>query len=79
MVLGYSAFSKLSIEDLTAYLEKNGISSGALQSLEENKVSGLALLLVSEDDLKEMVKAIGDRAIVRNLLKQVRTNQGKGG
>lgn len=65
------AIRKLSISELMQYLEGKGVSSDALQCLQDNRVSGLALLLVSEEELKEMLATIGDRAIVRDLLRKV--------
>ena len=63
-----SEFKKLSVKQLGDYLQNNGVSKEAIATLVENNVSGLALLLVDKSELKELLKTIGDRAIVRNLL-----------
>lgn len=65
-------FKAMSIEQVGKHLGEKGVSSDALQRLADNKVSGLALLLIEESELKEMVPAIGDRAILRNLLKDLK-------
>ena len=67
-----SSLKKLSVLELSTFLGGNGVSSDAIQSLKMNQVSGLALLLVEEDELKEMLKTIGDRAVVRVILRRVR-------
>ena len=67
-----SSLKKLSVLELSTFLGENGVSSDAIQSLKTNQVSGLALLLVEEDELKEMLKTIGDRAVVRDILRRVR-------
>ena len=62
-----SKFQKLSVKQLGDYLQNNGVSKEAIATLVENNVSGLALL-VDKSELKKLLKTIGDRAIVRNLL-----------
>ena len=73
--MDFSEFNSLSIEQLGEYLENKGVSNEAILRLEENKVSGLAMLLVDEVELKELLPTIGDRAIVKNLLKELRSNK----
>ena len=66
-----SSFKKLSIQKLGEYLQNNGVSMEAVTCLEVNKVTGLALLLVDETELKELLQTILDRAVVWNLLKNI--------
>ncbi len=67
-------FKAMSIDQLGRHLEDKGVSSDAVERLADNKVSGFALLLIEESELKEMVPAIGDRAILRNLLKDLKVS-----
>ena len=50
------SFKKLSIQKLGEYLPNNGVSMEAVKCLEVNKVTGLALLLVEETELKELLQ-----------------------
>ena len=47
---------------------ENKVSQQTVDTLRENRVSGLALLLVNNEELKELFEPIGDRAIVQKLL-----------
>lgn len=67
-------FRSLSIEELGGYLQNKSVSDDAIEALKENKVSGLALLLVSESELKDLLPTIGDRAIVRSLLSDIKVS-----
>lgn len=60
--------SDLSAVELSYYLTKIGVSSSAASRLVDNNVSGCALLLVDDEELKELLHTIGDRALVRDLL-----------
>ena len=62
-----SEFKKLSIKQPGDYLQNDGVCKQAIATLVENDVSGLALL-VEKSELKELLKTMGDRVIVRNLL-----------
>lgn len=70
--LPQSELSNLSILELAEYLREIGISIEARESLVDNLVSGRALLLVDDGELKELLKTIGDRAIVRDLLNRIK-------
>ena len=67
-------FRSLSIEELGGYLQNKSVSDDAIEALKENKVSGLALLLVSESELKDLLPTIGDRAIVCSLLSDIKVS-----
>lgn len=67
-------FKAMSIEQLGRHLEGKGVSCDAVERLADNKVSGFALLLIDKSELKELVPTIGDRAIVRNLLKDLKVS-----
>lgn len=62
----------LSVLELAGYLEQTGVSSEATELLIKNQVSGRALLLVDNGELKELLHTIGDRAVVRDLLYRAR-------
>ena len=69
-----STLKRLSIQHLGEYLGKTGVSEDAIQTLKENKVSGLALLLLNESELVSLLPTIGDRAIVRTILNDVKVS-----
>ena len=60
-------FKLLNITELREYLARQSISSKTLELLAENVVSGLALVLPDESELK--VPTISDRAIYIQKLK----------
>ena len=66
-------FKSLSIQQLGDYLKENGVSSDAVQVLKDNRVSGLALLLVTESELASLL-SMGDKAIVRAILSTVKVS-----
>jgi len=49
------------------FLEK-GYHEDLVSSFVSQQISGNAFLLLSEDDIKELVPTIGDRILVRDLL-----------
>lgn len=67
-----SMMRKLSVEQLGDYLTKNGLSQEAIHAFSKNNVTGKALLLLEDDDIKGLIDTIGDRAVLRNLLREVR-------
>ena len=68
-----SKFEALSIAELGDYLLDNKVSQQTVDTLRENRVSGLALLLVNHEELKELFVPIGDRAVVRKMLHSLQT------
>ena len=62
----------LAITELQEYLARQSISSKTLKLLAENMVSGLALVLLDELELKEVVPTIGDRAILRKTIQKLK-------
>lgn len=65
-------FEALSVSDLNAYLGSQEISKKTLENFSTNMVSGLALTLLDDSHIKELVPIIGDRAIMRNILKKLK-------
>ena len=59
---------KLSALELASYLGEFGVSVEGREKMVDDNISGRALLLLDDNDLKEVLKAIGDRAIVKDLL-----------
>lgn len=72
MNMSESIMKKLSVKQLGDYLTKCGISPEAIITFSTNQVTGQALLLVDDGELRELLQTIGDRAVVRNILKQIR-------
>lgn len=62
---------KLSVVELSDHLCQIGVSEDAIKEFSTNKISGKALLLVDDSELRELLPTIGDRAIIRNLLKEI--------
>lgn len=60
-----------SVYDLLEYLKQKGANERILEKIKENCVDGSAFVLLTEDDIKELVPLIGDRALLRSLLKHV--------
>ena len=61
-------FKSLSVDELGEYLVENGVGKEAVANLSKNNVSGFALMLLDQSELKELISTIGDRAVVRNIL-----------
>lgn len=64
LVLSDLDMDVLSVAGLREYMEGQGISLKTLDNLSSNMVSGLALTLLDESELKELVLIIGDRAVL---------------
>lgn len=60
-------FKKLGVQDLRDYLSTRGISYKSLESVTSGMITGLALLLLDESELKEVFPIIGDRAVIRDI------------
>ena len=58
----------LSDEEFGTWLYEKGFHEDLVSSFVSQRISGNAFLLLSEDDLKELVPTIGDRSVVRDLL-----------
>ena len=70
-----AVFKSYSVQQLGDYLLENGVSGEAIETLKDNRVSGLALLLLTESELATLLPMIGDRAIVRAILRTVKVSQ----
>ena len=68
-------FKMLGIEDLGKYLVQEGISSKTIEKLASEMISGRSLTLLDEAELKEVIPIIGDRAVVRNILKSLHDSE----
>lgn len=64
-------FKTLSVSGLCSFLATQRISTKTLDNLSNNMVSGLAMTLLDEGEIKELVPIIGDQAILRNMLKKL--------
>lgn len=62
--------SELSVNDLAEYLRERGVRSGLVDIFKTNVVNGAAFLQLTEEDLKELVPLVGERVLIRQLLKQ---------
>ena len=64
-------FERLTVTQLGDFLREKNVSDRAVTALAKDNISGLALLLVEETELNEMLPTIGDRAVIRNLLRVI--------
>ena len=55
-------------EDLGEFLKANGASEDSAAAFVANCVDGKTFLMLTDDDLKQLVSLIGDRALIRTLL-----------
>lgn len=69
--MSQSELSNLSALELAEYLQEFGVSIEAREQLVDNNVSGRALLLIDDNEIKELLSTIGDRAIVRDLVRGI--------
>lgn len=65
-----ATFKSYSVQQLGEYLQKKGVSSDAIDTLK----NGLSLLLLTESELATMLP-IGDKAIVRAILRALKVSQ----
>lgn len=65
-----SNLAQFSVEDLAEYLLDHGIRTGLVVDFRRNVVNGAAFLQLTEEDLKELVPLLGERVLIRQLLKQ---------
>ena len=59
-----------SVEDLAEYLLLRKVRTGLVNNFKTNLVNGAAFLQLTEEDLKELVPLVGERVLIRQLLKQ---------
>ena len=62
--------SQYSVEDLAQYLLDREVRTGLVVNFRKNLVNGAAFLQLTEEDLKELVPLVGERVLIRQLLKQ---------
>ena len=62
--------SDLSVEGMADYLLSEGVRNTLVAEFKRNLVSGAAFLQLTEEDLKELVPLIGERVLLRQLLRQ---------
>ena len=63
---------RLTVTELREYLARQNITSKTLELFAENMVSGFALVLLDESELKEVVPTISDRAILRITIQKLK-------
>jgi len=56
------------------WLTEKGFHEDLVFSFVSQRISGKAFLLLSEDDVKELVPTIGDRTVVRDLLSKCKVH-----
>ena len=66
------AFEELDVLQLKEYLAGKKNSSKTLECLASQMVSGLSLTLLSDEDMKEVIPMLGDRVIVRNIIRNLK-------
>ena len=59
----------LDCQEFGEFLTAEGIHEDVVSLFVTNRVNGSTFLKLSEDDLKELIPTIGDRVIVREILK----------
>ena len=63
-------FSDYTIDELAKFLLERGVCEEVIDNFKKNQVSGRVFLVLTEDDLKELVPIIGQRTEIRAILKQ---------
>ena len=61
---------ELTVNEFEEFLEDEGLSDEVVENFRRNRVTGAAFLQLTEDDLRELIPLIGQRTVVRELLKQ---------
>ena len=64
--------AKYGCQELLDYLLSSGKRQEVAEAFQANMINGDAFLSLSEDDLKELLPVIGNRSLVRKLLKKLR-------
>lgn len=62
--------AELTVEEFEEHLEDEGLSDEVVENFQRNCVMEAAFLQLTEDGLRELVPLIGERTVVRELLKQ---------
>ena len=57
--------SEMSCEDFAAYLEDNNLHEDVISNVISNRVTSSIFLDLTENDLKELAPAVGDRIALR--------------
>lgn len=65
----------MDVDAVAELLAGKGISSEVIESFRINRISGEALLKLSEEDLKELAPLIGERIEVRAIIESYRSNK----
>ena len=61
--------AELTVEEFEEHLEDEGLSDEVVENFQRNCVMEAAFLQLTEDGLRELVPLIGERTVVRELLK----------
>ena len=69
--MGKEDVEKYDFQQLLYYLLSRGIREEVTEIFQANLINGEAFLYLSEEDLKELLPIIGDRILIRNLLKKL--------
>ena len=62
---------ELNREDFGDFLLEKGVDQEVASLFVSNRISGSVFLKLTEDELKELIPTIGDRILVKELLKEV--------
>ena len=69
----YEMFSEdFTGNELGEYLKLKGASDEVVETFANNRVDGRTFLLLTEEDLKQLITLIGERALIRTLLKHLK-------
>lgn len=70
MSMARKRVDELTVNEFEEFLEDEGLSDEVVENFRRNRVTGAAFLQLTEDDLRELIPLIGQRTVVRELLKQ---------
>lgn len=59
----------LNVEDFGDFLLQKGVHEDIASLFVNNRITGVLFLKLSEEDLKELIPTIGDRIVVKELLR----------
>jgi len=65
---------ELNAEDFSEHLVEKGVHEDA-SVIKSNRISGKIFLQLLEDDLKELILTIGDRVLIKGLMKEIESCQ----
>lgn len=66
----HDVIQALSHQDFGDFLSERGFHEDLVSLFVDQRVSGAAFLKISEDDLKELIPIVGDRILIRELLRE---------